>query len=84
MKSSQPDSRVKGWKFSDVSGTDSMPIFKRTLKKGGESVSEKYENFRTLARISSQEDFIEYIKMHYIPHRKALHLYYEHKPIHSV
>ena len=67
MKFSQADSRIKMWKFSDVSETNSAPIFRvslvlvinlttsNTLKMGTELVSETSKNFHILMRLSARE-----------------------------
>ena len=72
MKYSRADSRIKMWKFSDVSET--VPIFRmlltfvinlttsNTLKMGTELVSETSENFHISIRLYAQEYFIEFCR----------------------
>lgn len=48
------DSRVTVWKFSNVSGTDSVPII-----RGTQSVPENSKNFDTLTWLSARGHFIE-------------------------
>jgi hypothetical protein len=79
MKFSRADSRIKMLKFSDVSETNSVPIFRvllvlvinlttsNTLKMG--TVSETSENFHILMRLSAREYFIEFC------HREGLEAY---------
>jgi hypothetical protein len=53
-------SRFKMWKLSEVSGTETVPIFKLfTLKMGADSVFETLGKFKGL---SAQEDFVERYK----------------------
>lgn len=58
MKVSRADIRVKMESFSEVLGTNSLPIF--TLKMETEFVTETPENHHILTRMYARENFTEH------------------------
>lgn len=61
MKCSRADRHVRMRRFSDVAGSDSIPIF-RVLLMGTESVPERSENLQILKRVSARIHFIGFCR----------------------
>ena len=61
MTFSRADSRVKVWRFSDVSGANYVPSSYRSgVKMGTELVPEMSEKLNILTRLSARENSIEF------------------------
>jgi hypothetical protein len=62
MEFSRVDSRIKMLRFSDLSGTTSVPSFTPEHSEDGtEFTPETSENLHILTRLSARENFVEYI-----------------------
>ena len=62
MEFSRVDIRVKMLRFSDLSGTNSVPNFTpEHYEDGMDFARETSENLHILTRLSARESFIEYL-----------------------